>query len=555
MNAQSLWAGRILVVFLLVSVGMALGPGGPHAGWAQEQDTIPRNPDAEQLFEEGISAYEQGDYETASDRLRLVLDFPLHQKTTAALLMRAKALVQIGDYPEAEELLSTLLDRYPNTSYREEAQQLRQVVREQGAESDARPDTLHVGIVLPMDSENVTLSQALFNGIRLAVDEHNGVRRRYVPPDELASADTFDVYDTASAVGDSLAAAEGSTTVATDTDTVRVDSLSIVTERVDRPDWVAKMHFRPTGDSTEAVRAAVDSLAQFDEADVILGPLYSRNARAAGAAAEEAQTLLVPPLANAESVSVGRDYVFQTNPTRPLRGRLMARFAAESLLLDRVGIVYEDDNRIGEQMATSFRDEAEQHDLEVPFTLRLKNARDWSRLPDVVEDDSTITDSLMAETESFYLPIAGRNAAGKIQDALTGLGRLDVNARVLGNAEWHDLPIKKQASQFDATYTNDFYVQSGRPEVQRFVRRYRLLTGNTPDNLSVRGQRLAYTGYDVAHFLLNTLTPGEERPQPRALRTASPYEGLGIRIDFEETNVNRALFFHRYRANRLELMQ
>ncbi|MFO8100208.1 MAG: ABC transporter substrate-binding protein [Salinibacter sp.] len=542
-------------MLLWLGAGLAFGPVGPQAGWAQEQDTIPRNPDAEQVFEEGIAAYEQDDYETAYDRFRRALDFPLHQKTTASLLMGAKALAQTGDYQEAENLLSTLFDRYPNTSYGEQARQLRQVVREQGAQADSRPDTLHVGIVLPMDSENVTLSQALFNGIRLAVDEHNGVRRRYVPPDELASADSFDVYDTASAVGDSLAAAEGSTTVATPTDTVRVDSLSIVTERVDRPEWVAKMHFRPTGDSAEAVRAAVDSLAQSDDADVILGPLYSPNARAAGAAAEEARTLLVPPLANAESVSVGRDYVFQPNPTRPLRGRLMARYAAESLLIDRVGIVYEEGNRIGEQMATSFQDEAEQHDLEVPFTLRLKNARDWSRLPDVIEDDSTLTDSLMAETEAFYLPISGRSAAGKIQDALTGLGRLNVDARVLGNAEWHDLPIKKQASRFEATYTNDFHVQSGRPEVQRFVRRYRLLTGNTPGTLSVRGQRLAYTGYDVAHFLLSALSPGEERPQPRALRTAPAYEGLGIRIDFEETNVNRALFFHRYRANRLELLQ
>jgi ABC-type branched-subunit amino acid transport system substrate-binding protein len=506
------------------------------------------------MFEQGLAAYERGAYATAHDRFRRVSDRPLNRKTTAALLMGGKALLQQGRYEEAVEWLSTLLDQYPNTSYQEEARQLRQQAREQGAQSGASSDTLHVGIVLPMDSENVTLSQSLFNGIRLAVDEHNGVRRRYVPPSGLAPADSFDVYDTAAAVGDSLAAAEGSTTVATATDTVRVDSLRIVTERVDRPRRVAKMHFREASDGPASARAAVDSLVRRDEVDVILGPLYSRNAQAAGAVAEEARTLLVPPLANAESVSVGRDHVFQANPTRPLRGRLMARFAAESLLMERVAVIYERTNRISERMATSFQKEAERRDLEVPFALGLDNVRGWSQLPDVVED-STLTDSMLAETEAFYLPIAGRNAAGKIQDALTGLGRLNVNARALGNAEWHDLPIRRQASRFQATYTNDFYVRSNRPEVQRFVRRYRLLTGNTPDALSVRGQRLAYTGYDVAHFLLDVLEPGDAGSRPSVLRNAPAYDGLGMRIDFEGTNVNRALFFHRYRANRLELLR
>ncbi len=555
MTIQSVRTGRIAALLVLLSIGVGLVAGGPEAAQAQEQEVIPQNPDAEQVFEEALSAYERGEYDTAHDRFRRVLDYPLNRKTTAALLMGAKALVQMGEYQRAADMLTTLLDRYPATSYQEQARQLRQRAREQAARAGAAPDTLHVGIVLPMDSENVTLSQSLFNGVRLAVDEHNGVRRRYVPPSGLAPADSFDVYDTAAAVGDSLAAAEGSTTVATATDTVRVDSLRIVTERVNRPEWVAKMHFRAASSGPESARAAVDSLVRIDEADVILGPLYSRNAQAAGAVAEEAETLLVPPLANAKSVSAGRDYVFQANPTRPLRGRLMARFAAESLLMDRVGVIYERSSRISEQMAMSFQKAAERRDVEIPFVLGLENERDWSRLPDVVESDSTLTDSVLAENEAFYLPISGRNAAGKIQDALTGLGRLTVNARALGNAEWHDLPIRRQASRFQATYTNDFYVQPGRGEVQRFVRRYRLLTGNTPADLSVRGQRLAYTGYDVAHFLLRTLAPDGGRPGPQALRTASSYEGLGVRINFENTNVNRAMFYHRYRANRLELLR
>jgi hypothetical protein len=126
---------------------------------------------------------------------------------------------------------------------------------------------------------------------------------------------------------------------------------------------------------------------------------------------------------------------------------------------------------------------------------------------------------------------------------------------VLGNSNWHDLSVKKEASAFTATYANDFNVQTGRPEVQTFIRRYRLLTGNTPDNLSVRGRRLAYTGYDIARFLLSRLSPSAPGPSPGDLQTATPYEGLGMRIHFQGGNVNRAMFFHRYRNNQIELLR
>jgi hypothetical protein len=126
---------------------------------------------------------------------------------------------------------------------------------------------------------------------------------------------------------------------------------------------------------------------------------------------------------------------------------------------------------------------------------------------------------------------------------------------VLGNAEWHNLPFTKAASSVTATYTNGFHVQTDRPAVQRFVRRYRLLTGTTPDDLSADGRRLVYAGYDVAHFLLSEITPSANRLTPQALRTAPTYEGLGVKIGFEGENANQSMFIHRYRNQRIELLR
>jgi len=547
---------RFRRVWRLVVLGTGLlVMGMVSSAAAQERDTVPRNPDAELMFEQGIAAYERGDFDTAYDRFGLVQEYSLNQKTTASLLMAGKTRVQMGRHREAIEVLETLLDRYPETSYRDNAERLLSQARKGAQRKAARADTLRLGVALPMDSENVTLAQALFNGLRLAVDEHNGIRRRYLPPPGLERGeDSLEVYDTEAVHGDSLADAEGQTTVVARTDTVRVDSLQILTERIRRPDWVAKMYFRSVGDEPDSVRAAVETLAEEKNVDVIVGPLYSRTARTAGAAAEEADVLLVPPLATDESVSAGRDHVFQPNPTIPFRGRMMARFVEDGLLADSVAVVYERRSRISREIANSFQTEAAQNDLGVPFVLPLDNAASWSRLPELVDADSTLTDSLLATTDAVYMPMSGRNASGKLQDALTGLGRLNID-RALGNAEWHDLPIRRLASQFKATYSNDFYVQTARPEVQTFIRRYRMLTGETPDHLSVRGRRLAYAGYDIARFLLEVLSPSDASPGPAALRSASEYDGLGTRIDFQGANVNQSLFFHRYRTNRLELLR
>jgi hypothetical protein len=206
-------------------------------------------------------------------------------------------------------------------------------------------------------------------------------------------------------------------------------------------------------------------------------------------------------------------------------------------------------------MAQGFRAEAREQGLQLPFVLPLDNPREWSRLPEALEADTTITDSMFAATEAFYVPVVGRNASGKIQDALTGLGRLNTTARVLGNSAWHNLTVRKEASAFTATYANDFSVDTSRPEVQDFIRDYRLLTGDTPGSLSVRGRRLVYTGYDLTQFVLSVLSPTPPGPRPDDLRAASPYEGLGIRIHFPEGNVNRAMYFHRYRNNRVELLR
>ncbi|MDX1430015.1 MAG: ABC transporter substrate-binding protein, partial [Rhodothermales bacterium] len=340
------------------------------------------------------------------------------------------------------------------------------------------------GILLPMDSESVELSQSMFNGIRIAVDEHNASGGGQMP---------------------------------------------------------IKMIFRDSGHRPELAAEATEELVR-ENVDVIIGPIYSDEARAAAGVAQVNGVPMIAPLATDENVSKNRPYVFQANPTIGMRGRLMARFAVRSLRLDEFGIVSEFNNELSEVMAESFEDELFRLGAEVAFVKLLPGPSSWFRLLDHVKPDTLIF------ARALYLPISGGDAPTLIRAALNELERADVPMRVLGNKEWHVVGAARTASKYNTTYTNDFYVDESLPATRSFIASFAALSDKPPTQLS-------YSGYDVARYVMLQLTAHAGQPLHRAFREAPPYQGLGTRLDFRGGNVNEAIFFLRYRDGFIELLR
>lgn len=460
---------------------------------ATAQDTgrgIPRVEDAELIFEQGLEAFEAGDYGMSYRRFRFVYrDYPFNRKTTAAILMAGKSLYRDGEYRRADDLLTELIETFPESSYLDAAERTRGFARQQQEGPDAEAEPVRLGVALPLRDEDAALTQAFFNGVRLAIEERNSADARPV-----------------------------------------------------------RMIFRNTANNPDTARRAVRELAR-EGADMIVGPLYSREAAAAGIAAEEEGVVMLAPLATEEEVASGRRYVFQANPTPTMRGRLMADFAINSLLMDELGVVGQYGNSISERMAEAFQREALDQEASVLFYELLERSRAWTTLADAVGTDT------LGRVEAVYMPISGQDAPTSIRGALEGLDRARANMRILGNTEWHDRAIEQQASKYLVTYSNDFYLDEASPAVQRFIEQYRAQYGETPDQLSRTAERLAYTGYDVATYLLERSDEAEGRPLREVLRAAPAYQGLGIRIDFREGNVNQAMYYHRYRNGRVDLLR
>lgn len=471
----------LCLLLAITSVGVA-----PAAAQPMEAPSIPA---AESAFDNGLRSYQVGQYAQAVGHFRRAAEeFDYHQRTTAARLMEAKALYAAGDLEAAASAVTAFLRAYPRSRYADEARALRRAAQDRLNALAAVPEPTDLGVVLPMSDGDLPFTQALFNGVRLAVDEYNEAN----------------------------------------------------------PEQPVRMVFRDTEGTPRVARLAVEGLARAG-VEVAVGPLYSEEAVAAGEAAEAERLTLVAPLATDATVSAGRDYVFQANPTFEQRGLMMARYAAATEANQQVGVVART-GTFSAMMAEAFRGEIEQRGGTVPFVVMLPSEEAWFRLPEILGDSLRLVDAV-------YLPVTGAGASNRAAGALRGLDQLVPEGdrdrlRVFGNTEWGQLEaLREQASQYNTAFTSDFYIDENSPSVGAFTARYRELAGAAPD-------RLAFAGYDVARLVLEQLAERRsEESVAEALRRARPFAGLAHRVYFAGGSVNEAMFILGYRGGRLVVLE
>lgn len=393
------------------------------AGRAQPA-TADRIPDAESAFENGLDAYVEGAYEEAFRLFtRAAVDFGFNARTSAALLMAGKAAYADGDFALAASTLAGLVRLYPESRYAGEAARV-QGLALQGGPGAAVAEPFDLGVVLPATGDADYLAQALFNGVRIAVDAHNAAGPR-------------------------------------------------------RP---VRLVFRDTEGTDAGARAAVDAAVRAG-ADAVVGPLFSAEAAAAAEAAEAAGVVLLAPLATESAVSGGRRYVFQANPTFAMRGEVMANVAAQRLGHEAAGTVAVDGS-YGAVMADAFEAEWRRLGYIVALSERLPDAAAWRRLPDRLGPDHwTGVEAVYLPVSGSD---AAEHAADALR-GLEALG-LENRVRALGNTEWEGIDASRpRAERFDTVFDQDFFVDEAAATATGFTTRYRDLAGIGVDRLALMG--------------------------------------------------------------------
>ena len=409
-----------------VLIAMTLGWGFLTPAWAQPAF----NGEASEQFGSALIAFESQEYEAA---YRGFMDAfqtePVHTRTTAALLMAGKALYRMGDYAQALDLLATFHREYPSSRYLQEASQVMAYARMELGNAELLSEAVRVGVALPLTGADPALSTSLFNGIRLAVADHNARGR-----------------------------------------------------------GVIQLVFRDTQNSPSMARQAVIELAN-EGTEVVIGPLFSEEVLAAAREAERAGVVLVAPLATDAGVTQGRRRVFQANAILEEHGSFMAREAVHELGMRRFGVVAQAGNHVSMARARGFTEAAYRERAELAFNVLLESSTDWFRLPELIGINrlAEIDGLYLSVHEDSEQDIA-RVAEG----ILTRMGRLSVRPHILGASDWHQVDPGQFGQNLKVSYVGVFHVNELSNDVRNFVQAYRTANnGAEPDRLAYIGYDVA----------------------------------------------------------------
>jgi len=283
--------------------------------------------EAEQRFRSALDAFESGEFTKAFSGFQDVYEKqPLHLKSTAAYLMAAKALFQLGEHSRVITLLGEFLNLYATSSYREEAYHMMTASQHAMQSIQMEEKSFRLGIALPVAQSSVTRS--LFKGILLSVEAHN----RW-------------------------------------------------------SDSKIKIIFRDTGNSPEGASVATNSLID-EGVSVIIGPLFSEQVDAVAKVTEKHEVVLIAPLATDIGITSPYTHVFQVNTTTVERGRAIARESIDYLNLTEIGIITESGSDPSQEIAQGFIEELNLRDLTPIFIYEVESLVDWTRLPNLIEQNA-----------------------------------------------------------------------------------------------------------------------------------------------------------------------
>ena len=278
------------------------------------------------------------------------------------------------------------------------------------------------------------------------------------------------------------------------------------------------------------------SLVIGDRVNAIIGPLFSNEAPLYAPLAEEYEIPIFLPLANADSLDLHNNYMFQMNPSFSSQGANLARYAVETLGYDTLGILAEKGS-LGEAAAHSFLRESERLGAFVAYDFVENLEERGYGITDFTQYFTTDTLDSVTIIDAVYAPFTGTIAQTLIESLLTDLEAMQSTIDILGSEEWGGVTINSsRLPETNVYFSRGFSVDTTQTKTQLFATSYQERFGDLPTNFS-------YIGYDVAHYVMRELSSVKN---PKALKnrikTSPVYDGHAFTIDFRNTHINSSVF-------------
>ncbi len=368
-----------------------------------QQDSIVFKPEAEREFVDAMKLFQAGQFDTASVLFtQLIKDYPIGHRTTGAFIMGAKAFYELKNYRESIRLLKNLIDRYPQSTYIDDAHYTLAInYFRSGRYEDAASECI---IVLQTSHEkklterSEKLVEALASSY-LTLSELQQLQPD-AKSDEMKSLVTVRIAEKLLRIGDVSTAEEMLHKIASLPPQIKYvsDALALLEQIENRGmkiGVILPLMLKAESPLTralgveflEGIRLAVDEynqkmpvkifldvhdterdpsiaarlvadLCTDEKVSAIIGPISSNEVFASAGIANERGVPLVTPTATANGIAIIGPFIFQANPDYEVRGCDAAAFAYKTLGARNFAVLAPTDVA-GKQMAESFAAEVD----------------------------------------------------------------------------------------------------------------------------------------------------------------------------------------------------
>ena len=280
------------------------------------------------------------------------------------------------------------------------------------------------------------------------------------------------------------------------------------------------------GDSAEAANA-VTRLIDVEKSTAILGEVASSLSLAGGRVAQRRKIPMVSPSSTNPKVTEVGDYIFRVCFLDPFQGKAMAKFAKDTLKVEKVAILKDIKNDYSIGLADAFKESFEKIGGKIIVEQSYgQGDTDFSAQVTAIKN----TDAQAIFVPGYYAEVGSIARTAE---------RLGVKLPLLGGDGW-DAPdlFKIGGDAINGSYfSNHFAPDAATPKAQKFVADFKAKHGVEPTGLGA-------LGWDAAMVLVEAMKKAggfEADAVRKALSETRDFEGVTGKITMDpQRNANKS---------------
>jgi branched-chain amino acid transport system substrate-binding protein len=273
---------------------------------------------------------------------------------------------------------------------------------------------------------------------------------------------------------------------------------------------------------TSEVGTAVTRLITNDHVLAVIGEVASSLSIAGGQIAQQHGVPMISPSSTNPKVTEVGDYVFRVCFIDPFQGYVMARFATDpkeksGLGVKKVALLVDNRQAYAQGLAKNFEEALTKLGGTVVANEKYQGGdQDFS---------AQLTKIKEAQPEALYVPGYYTDVAN-IAKQTRGLG---ITVPLLGGDGWESVTEVGSDAIQGSFYSNHYSADEKRPEVQRFVDRYKTKYGREPDSMSA----LAYDSMMVLKNAIERAPTVDHKSVRDALAATHDFQAVTGKITID----------------------